>query len=99
MDVLIELLPPSYTGKSEALAKDSKRQTPQQKNNKVKKQEPELASSADEDKQKKINPSAFYKDRRSGDDRRHQRLNRGRWLESRDRNDRRATDMKVFVKI
>lgn len=99
MDVLTELLPPSYTGKSEALAKDSKRQTPQQENNQVTKQDPELASSVDEDKKEKINPPVFCKDRRSGDDRRHQRLNRGRWLESRDRNDRRATEMKVFVKV
>lgn len=38
------------------------------------------------------------KERRSGGDRRLSKKNRGRWLESRDRNNRRKTDA-VFVKI
>ncbi|AZQ85108.1 hypothetical protein EKO29_14630 [Colwellia sp. Arc7-635] len=105
MDVLVELLPPSYTAKTESSAKDSRRKNQSQyKNseNKALQKLNEIVEPEREDQQeisngdKQVVPDI---ERRKGDERRQQRMKRGRWLESRDRNDRRATAMTVFVKV
>ena len=93
MEVLIGLLPASYTAKAEPSAKDS-RQKQQRAHDKKK---PSLAAEhdvAEISEQKKIE-----NERRIGDDRREQTLNRGRWLESRDRKDRRENQSAICVKI
>ncbi len=100
MDVLAELLPPNYTAKAEPSAKDSRRHQPQKK-----KQSKELGSGSGteqpllQEKLPAIKASLPDSERRTGEDRRQQQMKRGRWLESRDRNDRRATSTAVFVKI
>ena len=93
MEVLVELLPPSYTGKAEPTAKDSRRQQQEQQAGEQKKGS-ELDSEI-----KTIANAPAGKERRKGEDRRRQRMIRGRWLESRNRNDRRASALKIFVKV
>lgn len=91
MKVFTELLPTSYTAKSEPCAKDNKQQ--KERNNK-----PEILSS----KPGKDNPEheeIIETERRTGEERREQIINRGRWLESRDRKDRRASEAMISVKI
>jgi hypothetical protein len=92
MEVFVDFLPSSYTVKAAPSAKEKPRKHQQGKNsNKA----TELA----------VEPNAIdtdefsSEDRRKGDDRRKLRINRGRWLESRDRNDRRATEPAFFVKV
>lgn len=96
MDVLAELLPPSYTAKAEPSARDSRRQQPQGK-------QPDKALKVEQDRQQsrlKITAKPLpEKERRAGEDRRQQRMQRGRWLESRERYDRRAKALTVFVKV
>ncbi|MGB1261462.1 MAG: hypothetical protein ACPG52_01025 [Cognaticolwellia sp.] len=93
MDVLTELLPSSYTGKTEPSAKDSRRH-PQDKKQADDEQpaKPHKLSKENTDKPE-------FVERRSGEDRRLKQVNRGRWLESRDRKDRRANPTNVFVKV
>jgi hypothetical protein len=97
MDVISELLPHVNQVKSAHASKDSPQHKQHPKN---------LAQYNDEQVTKdetnvvRLNVSELeIVDRRSGDDRRQNRLNRGRWLESRDRSDRRALTTSVFVKI
>ena len=93
MEVLIDLLPASYTAKAEPSAKDSRQKQPRAHD----KKQPKLTSKHDEaeiSEQKSVE-----NERRTGDDRREQALNRGRWLESRDRKDRRANESAICVKI
>ena len=93
MDVLTELLPPSYTGKGEPIAKDSRRH--RQEQNQANAAELTQESVQEE----RTAESAPDIERRSGEDRRHQQTDRGRWLESRARKDRRASASTVFVKV
>ena len=90
MDVFVSLLPASFTTKAERLEKDSRERQQQQRK--------KMPDALTEQLKIKIASPALSKDeRRSGGDRRQQRIKRGRWLESRDRNDRRATALNVIV--
>ncbi|WP_085299357.1 hypothetical protein [Cognaticolwellia mytili] len=96
MDVIAELLPPSYTAKAEPSVKDRERQSQREKM--LRKElaivfEPEQKTM---ETTVKVLPET---DRRVGEDRRQQKISRGRWLESRDRNDRRTTESAISVKI
>lgn len=96
MDVLVELLPPSFTAKTEPAAKDSRRQQPQEK----KQAKARRAEQDPEQAMLKVTAKLIPDtERRAGEERRQQRMKRGRWLESRDRHDRRATALSVFVKV
>lgn len=95
MDVIAELLPPSYLLKSESASKD-KRQKSGYRNSTTK----ESTTEKSEVVETKVAISEWNDvDRRTGKDRRKQMAKRGRWLESRDRNDRRASAYEIFVKI
>ena len=97
MDFLDELLPAGYLLKPEVTSKD-KHQKPKQKKYK---KESALAKSDEQDGFIEIRRAVSSwndADRRKGD-RRKQFVKRGRWLESRSRNDRRAENSEIFVKI
>jgi hypothetical protein len=90
IDFFVSLLPASFTAKAERLEKDSRERKQQQRK--------KTPNALTEQLKIKIAPPALSEDeRRSGRDRRQQRIKRGRWLESRDRNDRRATALNVIV--
>ena len=90
MDVFASLLPASFTAKAERLEKDSREKQQQQRK--------KTSNSLTEQLKITIACSTLSEDeRRSGGDRRQQRFKRGRWLESRNRNDRRATALNVIV--
>ena len=91
MDVFTELLPASFTTKPEATAKDSKQK--KARNDKSKPSTPQ--SVKDKPEQVKM----VETERRTGEERREKVVNRGRWLESRDKKDRRASKSKISVKI
>jgi hypothetical protein len=91
MDVFTELLPASFTAKAEATAKDSKQK--KGRNDKNKPSLPQLVK--DKPEQVKM----VETERRTGEERREKVVNRGRWLESRDKKDRRASKSKISVKI
>jgi len=89
MKVLLDLLPASFTAKAEPVAKDSRQ-----------KQQPRQQGQSTEQVEAKTTAEELVEaERRNGEERRQQRMKRGRWLESRDRNDRRATALTVFVKV
>ena len=100
MDAYVDLLPPSYTVKAAPAANDSSRKNQQGKR---KNDEPETEAETEaEAAQEPLNVAANLpngEERRKGEDRRQKSLHRGRWLESRDRNDRRATESAIFVKV
>jgi hypothetical protein len=96
MDVIAELLPPSYTAKAEPLTKDGDER--RQKEGKLRKELDSVFKSEEKTTETVVKASP-EKDRRAGDDRRQQKINRGRWWESRDRNDRRAVESTISVKI
>ena len=98
MDVLTELLPSSYTGKTESSSKDSRRHQPKHNQKINQKNDIELIEKKLNDKAN-VDKSVWVIERRSGDDRRQQKMDRGRWLESRDRKDRRSNPSTVFVKV
>lgn len=94
MDVLVDLLPPSFSVKIEPSAKD----------NRHKQQGQHKASSNPTSVYKKAEVKSSIvtivnAERRTGADRRADELNRGRWLESRDSIDRRANKLAIFVKV
>lgn len=91
MEVLAELLPPSYSVKAEPSAKDSRRQQQEKKSSNKSKPQPS--------KSKVMTKLAPEIDRRTGEDRRQKKINRGRWLESRGRSDRRASESTIFVRV
>jgi hypothetical protein len=91
MDVLVDLLPASYTAKAEPSAKDSHQKQKQQK------KPPNSPTTQVE--VKTSSPALVEVERRTGDERREQEMNRGRWLESRNRNDRRENASTICVKI
>jgi len=96
MDVITELLPPTNLVKSETTVKD-------QKQNKKQKKEKASATKEDEVASVVAIKTKFSDwnsvDRRTGNDRRLQLSKRGRWLESRDKNNRRAVEQSISVKI
>lgn len=94
MDLIAELLPPSYLLKSENTSKDKrKNKTPYQKKYAKKFDDTEAITS------KTAISDWGDVDRRKGGDRRKELVQRGRFLESRERNDRRASKFDIFVKI
>ncbi|MFT5636167.1 MAG: hypothetical protein ACI89T_001624 [Cognaticolwellia sp.] len=94
MDVLVDLLPPSYTAKAEPLSKDS-----DQKRQKHHNKSSHFSLEFVEVKAKANDQSLVDTERRAGEERREQEINRGRWLESRISKDRRANTLTVFVKV
>lgn len=98
MDVLAEILPPSYLVKSENTAKDRQQKNKQNKKNKslnaYNTTKSELSSVAEQDNRPKLDI-----DRRSGEDRRETQQNRGRWLESRAKKDRRKDDKATAIQL
>ncbi|MBA6392134.1 hypothetical protein H4J38_15275 [Colwellia sp. BRX10-3] len=92
MDVLVDLLPPSYTAKAEPSSKDSDQKRQEQHNK-------SSNSSLDPVEVKANAQTLVDTERRAGEDRREQEINRGRWLESRISKDRRANALTVFVKV
>lgn len=93
MDVLVDLLPPSYTAKAEPSAKDNRHKQRQEKPSK------NIASKSARADKALAAPINVEAERRTGQDRRLKKTSRGRWLESRNRNDRRRRASEVFVKI
>ncbi len=99
MEVFVDLLPPSYTVKAAPSAKDSRRQRQNESNQNNQSDDVELSAGSESEKLKTTDNLPTGEDRRLGEDRRKNRINRGRWLESRDRNDRRTAEPAFFVKV
>ena len=98
MDVLIDLLPSVNQVKIENSKKDKHQR------NKYTRQMTSATSNqllAQHDEEGVVFNQIFWSgpERRSSIDRRHLKNKRGRWLESRDRNDRRTTRLAISVKI
>jgi len=98
MDVLIDLLPSVNQVKIEQSKKDKRQR------NKYNRQMNLTVSKKSGDS--KVENGALLKqvfwtgpERRSSEDRRQLKKKRGRWLESRDRKDRRTTEYAISVKI
>lgn len=101
MDVIVDLLPLSYTAKAEPAAKDRRQKQKQQKQHQQLKQTAsQVSGTASETLEKKLN-TEFLPDieRRRGEDRRQHDMHRGRWLESRSRHDRRIQALGILMKI
>ncbi|MFT5758124.1 MAG: hypothetical protein ACI9LM_002863 [Alteromonadaceae bacterium] len=96
MDVITELLPPINLVKAEAAVKDQKQGKKHKKENKVAPEESDLVAVVPI-KAKFSDWSSV--DRRAGNDRRQQLNKRGRWLESREKNNRREVDPPISMKI
>ena len=99
MDAMPELLTSVLISKTESTANNSK-----QKNKHYKKQQLlDIVDDITVDKNQTTltekTSSWAEKDRRSTNDRRKQIAKRGRWLESRDRTDRRRTDKGISITI
>jgi hypothetical protein len=99
MDVLSELLPSSYTVKAEPSAKDSRRQQPQAKQGRAQIIDKNSQSESLETPLNNQVKTLPEHERRTGDDRRQHSMKRGRWLESRDKNDRRTTATGLCLKV
>ncbi len=99
MDVLTELLPSSYTVKAEPSAKDSQRQQSQAKQRRAQKADKNFQHESLETPSNNQLKALPEHERRTGDDRRQHSMKRGRWLESRDKNDRRATITGLCLKV
>jgi hypothetical protein len=98
VDVLIDLLPSVNQVKIESSKKDKRQRNKYTRQMSSSINKPGAASN--------IEKGALFKqifwdgpERRSSVDRRHLKNKRGRWLESRDRNDRRTTEYAISVKI
>lgn len=98
MDVLAELLPPSYLIKPETTAKDRKQKNKQYRQVKRSYADVELSGTSEV---LNIKRASNWDDveRRSGKDRREQMECRGRWLESREEKDRRQVAKAIQIKI
>lgn len=102
MDVMPELLTSVLISKTESTANNSK-----QKNKHYKKQRLVNAADStddiivDENQAVLVEKASSWaeKDRRSTNDRRKQMAKRGRWLESRNRKDRRRTESGISITI
>jgi len=96
MDVITELLPPTNLVKSETASKDKKQkkkhENPPQADLKVVEVKPDSVVKARFSNWNSV-------DRRTGDDRRKQLNKRGRWLESRDRSNRRTLELEQSVSM
>lgn len=99
MDVLAELLPPSYLNKTENAAKDRKQQPQSRQSAKALKAFAEQETDVAIQHLPENNESWQGEERRSGDDRRQQEKARGRWLESRAEKDRRQVRQAIQIKI
>lgn len=98
MDVLAELLPPSYLVKPENTAKDRKQKHQQYR--KIKHSYVEGFSDETQSQTAIAKASNWDEvERRSGKDRREQMECRGRWLESRAEKDRRQQSKGIQIKI
>ncbi|OKY25322.1 hypothetical protein [Thalassotalea sp. PP2-459] len=97
MDVLADLLPPSYLVKSETTAKD--RQPEQHEPQQEQSSEENNETAEQTQKKKKAPKKAYFVERRSGEDRRLHQKNRGRWLDSRLNKDRRKENIKTEIKL
>jgi len=97
MDVLAELLPPSYLVKSENTAKDKKHKQRRYQNA----NDDRYQEHTSESENIELTTASDWNevDRRSGKDRREQSKNRGRWLESRAQKDRRQQSKAIQIKI
>jgi hypothetical protein len=96
MDVMTELLPPTNLVKSETATKDRKqaKKNRKEKDTEIKNDDVESVVAM---KTKFSDWNSV--DRRTGEDRRKQMSKRGRWLESRDKNNRRVVEQSISVKI
>ena len=98
MDVLIDLLPSVNQVKIENSKKDKRQRNKytRQMSSSINK-----AGTASNIEKGTLFKQIFWDgpERRSSVDRRHLNNKRGRWLESRDRNDRRTTEYAISVKI
>ena len=96
MDVITELLPPTNLVKSETATKDRK----QAKKNRKEKEVAIKNDNTGSVVPMKIKFSDWNSlDRRTGNDRRKQMSKGGRWLESRDKNNRREVELSISMKI
>jgi hypothetical protein len=98
VDVLIDLLPSVNQVKIENAKKDKRQRNKYTRQMSTSINTPKAANN--------IEKGALFKqvfwdgpERRSSVDRRHLKNKRGRWLESRDKNDRRTTRLAISVKI
>ena len=96
MDIFADLLPSAHTVKAESTAKDRK-----QKPKQLRKIEKLYRENIDvvEEKVGVASSNWEHDERRSGEDRRLQKKNRGRWLDTREPKDRRQQSQALFVKI
>jgi hypothetical protein len=98
VDVLIDLLPSVNQVKIADAKKDKRQRNKYTRQMTSGSNQPALAKKA-------VKGTVFKQvfwdgpERRSSVDRRHLKNKRGRWLESRDRNDRRTTRLAISVKI
>ena len=102
MDVMPELLTSVLIAKTESTANNSKQKNKYYKKQPLVDNSGSTDESTDDEKQAKLVEKASIwaeKDRRSTNDRRKQIAKRGRWLESRDRTDRRRTDKGISITI
>ncbi len=99
MDVLAELLPPSYLVKSENTAKDKKQNAKYTHRNKGGYQA--LTDTDEQAVSVNVRQASNWDqvERRSGRDRREYLESRGRWLESRAEKDRRQLSKAIQIKI
>lgn len=98
MDLLAELLPPSYQVKAENTAKDRKQKGKQYRSaRKAYSNENSLQAASSVNFKQVSNWDAV--ERRSGRDRREYMESRGRWLESRAEKDRRQLAKAIQIKI
>ena len=98
MDFLAELLPQGQVLKSGSSSKDKRQKSGY--SNSASQVAKDNLENANVEIETKVAVSEWKDvDRRTGKDRRKQMAKRGRWLESRDRNDRRASEFEIFVKI
>lgn len=98
MDLLAELLPPTYQVKAENTAKDRK-----QKGNQYRSAKKAYLAEQSQQSSSVVNFKQVSNwnevERRSGRDRREYMENRGRWLESRAEKDRRQLAKAIQIKI
>lgn len=97
MDVIADLLPSNYLTKADNTSKDKKNKHQVKQKNKK-----QAAQQTEPNQDVQIQEQACEWDqieRRSGDDRRQQRKNRGRWLDSRTSPDRRKENIKKSLQI
>ena len=98
MDYIPGLLPSVLTVKSEHAHKDKKQKNKNQQAALLFKELEIEAAPAVDDKLTLVDGELAIKERRCGEERRQNNIVRGRWLESREKQDRR-TSLDIYVKI